>query len=66
MPIGVKTDLSILVKSTDNSICQNDCVKFLGIQMDKNLSWQKHTECITKNLANKNFVIFYKLEIQLT
>lgn len=41
----------------DKSICQNDCVKFLGIQLDGHLSWQKHIESVLKNLASKNFAI---------
>lgn len=56
-PMGVKNDLSVLVRADNNSICQNDCVKFLGVQMDKNLSWQNHTENVIKILATKNFAI---------
>lgn len=62
-PIGVKQDFSVLVRAADKSICQSEAVKFLGLKLDKNLSWQKHTESLTKNLSSKNYAIIQLREL---
>lgn len=55
-PTGVNFDYSVLIKSNNKSLAQTDRVKFLGLVMDKNLSWRDHIEDLCKKLAVKNFL----------
>ena len=56
-PIGTNIDYSILVKSENGSIKQQQEVKFLGLWMDSHLSWEVHVNHISKTLAGKNYLI---------
>lgn len=56
-PISTKLDFSLLVRAQNKSLPQSQSVKFLGLQMDKNLSWDTHIECLTRKLASNNFAI---------
>ena len=55
-PIGTKLDFSLLVRGVHN-LHQNNSVKFLGVHMDKNLSWENHINNLTNKLASLNFAI---------
>lgn len=56
-PIGIKPDSSLLIRSGSNSLIQKNQVKFLGLQMDKHLSWEAHINDLSSRLATKNFMI---------
>lgn len=59
-PLGTRQDLSLLVRSGDKpnvTVKQSEAVKFLGIFLDKNLSWEVHTENLIKKLSTKNFAL---------
>lgn len=56
-PTGIKPDISILVRNGAGSIQQNNVVKFLGIQMDNNLTWEPQIETLCKRLSIKNFAV---------
>lgn len=56
-PINKKIDYSLLVKTNGKSLQQLSEVKFLGVLLDSNLSWDSHINSLSKTLATKNYMI---------
>lgn len=62
-PIGVNPEISLLVRSEQQILKQNEHVKFLGIEMDKNCSWDYHIKSLTNKLASNNYAILQLRDI---
>lgn len=53
-----KLDYSLLVKTDNRTIKQNNCVKFLGVHMDSLLNWGTHVDFVKNKLSTHCFVIW--------
>ena len=53
------TELPHHIKIDDLSLLKKDCTKFLGITIDKNLTWDQHIQNISSQIA-KGIGILYK------
>lgn len=46
-----------LIISSNNSLCNGDNVKLLGIHIDDKLNWNAHTEHLVRKLSSINFLL---------
>ena len=50
----------VIIRFGKKKIKRENCVKFLGIMLDANLSWKYHIAELSKKLS-RSIVIFYKI-----
>ena len=56
---NISHNFSVLIKAGHRSIVQTDEIKFLGVRLDHKMTWEKHTEVLSRKLSKSCFIIRY-------
>lgn len=59
LPKNVTLNYSPLIKINHQSVAQASYIKFLGVIVDQKMTWQQHTENLSKKLSTSCFIIRY-------